>query len=105
MAQYQRHYFIKRPSRDTIAAATPFVKTFRIFPETEEAYILDELIKPYALPVATIDEQLAARLQRLENDAKGQAQPALPLAQDLNPAGTTPDEERTFRRKRKTKET
>lgn len=104
MAQYQRHYFIKRPGHDTIPAATPFVKTFRIFPENEAAYILEELIKPYALPVTNIDGQLAERLQRLEIEAKGQAQSALPLGQDLNLEDTTPVGPKNFRRKRRRSE-
>ena len=109
MAQYQRHYFIKRPGRDTIPAATPFVKTFRVFPENEEAYILEELIKPYALPVTDIDEQLAERLKRLMIDAKEHDQilttlashPAVPAppAADTTPVGPT-----TFRRKRRPNE-
>ena len=110
MAQYQRHYFIKRPGRDTIPAATPFVKTFRIFPENEEAYILEELIKPYALPVVDIDEQLAERLKRLVIEAKEYEQTSRTLAAhsaaqappvaDTSPVGPT-----TFRRKRKPTET
>jgi hypothetical protein len=63
--QYQRHYFIRRPGEKTIAAVTPFVNPCRIFPEREKAFILDRLIKPYALPVGEIDQELAARRERL----------------------------------------
>jgi len=68
--QYQRHYFVKRPGQKTVAAVTPFVKEFRIFPKREEAYVLEHLIKPYALPVEGIDQQLQDRLKKLEREAK-----------------------------------
>lgn len=63
--QYQRHYFIKRPGQKTVAAVTPFVKDFPISPPRQETYILDCLIKPYALPVEDIDRQLKERLSDL----------------------------------------
>lgn len=70
MAQYQRHYFIKRPGQPTIPAVTPFVEDFRIFPENEEAYILEHCIKPYGLLVEEIDEKLKKKKRRLLEEAR-----------------------------------
>jgi hypothetical protein len=102
MAQYQRHYFIKRPGNDTIPSATPFVKAFRIFPENEEAYILEELIKPYALPVPEIDRLLAEHLRTLEKLAQGGPVNVNEPPKELKetPDDTSPSGPTTFRRKR-----
>lgn len=70
MEQYQRHYFIKRRNQPAIAAVTPLIEEFRIFPKREQAYILEKLIKPYALPVEEIDQELADRLERLQRRAR-----------------------------------
>lgn len=70
MEQYQRHYFLRRPGSNTVAALTPFVKEHRLSPARTEAYILEALITPYALPVPDIDQKLDEQSQRLERVAR-----------------------------------
>ncbi len=94
--QYQRHYFIKRPGQQTIAAVTPFVKDFPISPRRQEAYILDHLIKPYALSVPDIDRQLEARLREL-----GSKLTTLSLPEAEIVPAEEPYEPVTFRHKKK----
>jgi len=60
---------------------TPFVKDFPISPQRKEEYILDRLIKPYALPVPVIDQQLAGRLHALEEKIAAPAEPAIEALQ------------------------
>jgi len=64
MAQYQRHFFLKRHEEKAIPAVTPFVKEYKIFPNSEEEYIREELIKPYALSVEEIDRRLTDQTQQ-----------------------------------------
>jgi hypothetical protein len=94
--QYQRHYFIKRPGQKTVAAVTPFVKDFPISPRRQEAYVLDALIKPYALPVPDIDRQLEDRLGALAG--KVTAPPGLEAE---HMSEEQPYEPVTFRHKKK----
>jgi hypothetical protein len=70
MEQYQRHYFIKRRGQPAIAAVTPVIEEFRIFPRREQEYILEKLIKPHALSVEEIDQNIADRLKRLHRQAR-----------------------------------
>lgn len=94
--QYQRHYFIKRPGRNTVAAVTPFVKDFPLSPHRIEAYILDHLIKPYALSVEDIDQQLEDKLRSLESKL---AAPSLTAAELISTE--EPYEPTTFRHRKK----
>jgi hypothetical protein len=64
MAQYQRHYFLKRHGEEAIPAVTPFVQEYKVFPSREEEYIREQLIKPYGLSVETIDRRLKEQKQR-----------------------------------------
>ena len=70
MEQFQRHFLLRRPGEKTIAAVTPFVREFRLFPKEEERAILENFIKPYALAVGEIDRTLAAQKARLLIEAK-----------------------------------
>jgi hypothetical protein len=77
MEQYQRHYFLKRRGEPAIPVATPFVEEFRIFPKREQAYIIEKLIKPYALSVDEIDQALYERVAQLKEVVQqGQRTPA-----------------------------
>jgi hypothetical protein len=79
---------IKRRNREAIAAVTPSIEEFRIFPRREQEYILEKLIKPYALPVEDIDRMLADRLARLQHRARHRIEPAT-KKQKQEPAGST----------------
>ena len=76
MDQFQRHFFIRRPGRKTIPAVTPFVEEYRIFPEREKAYILENFVKPYAVSASTADQLLSysrsALLESLEGEDPGE---------------------------------
>lgn len=76
--QYQRHYFIRRPGQRTIAAVTPFVDEFRVFPKSESEYLLERLIKPYALSVEEIDERIERQTMALRQKATAAADPPEP---------------------------
>ena len=69
MLQYQRHFFVKRPGRDTIPAVTPFVKPFAVFPEMLERYVVEHCIDPHGLPVEEIDRRLRKREAQLLEEA------------------------------------
>jgi len=62
--QYQRHFFVQRPGKPTIAAITPFVESFSVSPKRREAFI-ETLLAGFPTP-AEVDahlEELHARLR------------------------------------------
>jgi hypothetical protein len=66
MEQQQRFYFVKRRGKRAVPAATPWVQERRIpDKDYEAAEILNEFIKPYALPVEEIDKRLQANVEAL----------------------------------------
>ena len=68
----QRHYFIRRPGKDTVPAVTPFVKEYYIDPELMEANIMQYFVKPYAMAVGEIDKQLKEQKKLLLADENQQ---------------------------------
>lgn len=69
MLLLQRHYFIRRPGKKTIPAVTPFVKSYRVFPTTQERYVVEQLLEPNGLSIREIDNLLDALKERLPDDS------------------------------------
>lgn len=80
MTQFQRHYFLRRPGQRTVAAVTPNVNTYQIFAKREAEYVLEALIKPYALAIPEIDQRLEKRRKQLLEAATGRV-----AGQDIEP--------------------
>lgn len=71
----QRHFFMSRAGEETIAAVTPYVKPFKIFPRREEEYVLEHFIKPYGKAVSDIDSLLQQRRENLTQLLEGEPEP------------------------------
>ena len=76
MDQYQRHFFIRRPGKDTMPALTPFVTDFYVKPERMAAYV-DRKLENFLTP-GQVDEQLKRVRETLEQEARSAAEAAGP---------------------------
>jgi hypothetical protein len=84
MEQYQRHFFIRRPGRKTVAAVTPFVKDWYVEPEVLHEYE-EQITAPFLTPLQ-VTEQLV-QIHRQLHAAVGRPLPECkqllpPLADD-----------------------
>jgi len=79
MEQYQRHFFIRRPGHETVAAVTPFVKPWTMSPKMVHAYV-EKIVKPW-FATADVDAALTKTRQDILDTARAAAEPVI-LATD-----------------------
>ena len=90
MLQYQRHFMVRRPGRETLAAVTPYVKSWHLTPETIERYI-ERCLEEYP-SVAEVD----ASLQRERDNIKRAAADWATKSEPRILSSSAPRRRRTF---------
>ncbi len=68
MEQYQRHFFIRRPGKKTVAAVTPFVRGWHVHPEALHRYI-EKLTGQFLAPREVMD-----RLEEIHRKLRSSAE-------------------------------